>query len=79
VPVGIRHLIRNVLLCLIAVAGIAPIGLKTTDTGGVALAIGTAVVVATLLVSLDELGILFANPRHSPNAELITREQAGQR
>lgn len=73
-PVSIRHLVRNMLLCAIAVAGIASIGPRATDPAGVVLVIGIALVVATLLVSLDEIGILFANP--VPNAEMITREQA---
>jgi uncharacterized membrane protein YphA (DoxX/SURF4 family) len=72
--VGIQHLVRNLLLCAIAVAGIASIGPRATDPAGVVLVIGIAVVIATLLVSLDEIGMLFANP--VPNAEMITREQA---
>lgn len=77
-PVGIRHLIRNVLLCSIAVAGIAPIGPRATDLAGVALVIGAALVIAALLVSVDELEMLFANPKHEPKAEPISKEQAGQ-
>jgi hypothetical protein len=73
-PVGIRHVVRNVLLCSIAVAGVASIGPRATDPAGVALAIGTAVVIATLLVFLDELQMIFANPRHEANADLITSE-----
>jgi hypothetical protein len=77
-PVGIRHLVRNVLLYSIAVAGIAPIGPRATDPAGIALAIGAALAIAALLVSVDELEILFANPRHEPNAEPIPKEQAEQ-
>jgi methylamine utilization protein MauE len=73
-PVGIQHVLRDAALCAIAATGIASLGPRASDPAGVALAVGTAIVIAALLVFLDELGMVFAGPRREPSADLVTRE-----
>jgi hypothetical protein len=61
-PLGPVHLVRNVVLFAIAVTGaLSPAG--AYDAGAVALAVVSGLVVAVLVVRLDDLADLFSSPR----------------
>lgn len=67
VPLGRHHLVRNLLLCGVAVAGAAGETAATAGTvppAGAVTSLGAGVVVALFVVFYDDLTVLLAVPRH---------------
>jgi hypothetical protein len=59
-PLGRRHIARDALLCVAAAAGIACAGAGGARTGGILLALAAGLVIAVLVVHVDDLAVLFA-------------------
>lgn len=58
-PLGRRHVARDVLLAVMAVAGAAAAGSGGVRPGGVAASLGAGLVIAVFVVFLDDLAVLF--------------------
>jgi len=61
-PLGVRHLVRNMILLVaagVSLAGPAP----TAPSVGAAIAAATGLVAASVIVRLDDLVALFSDPR----------------
>lgn len=66
--IGIRHVVRNAVLCFVAAAGAAAAVIEPAAPrpAGVALTLGAAIVTALVVVFLDDLAALFADPAAAP-------------
>ena len=64
-PLGWRHVVRDALLVVIAVVGVAATGSGGARPGGVAVALGAGLVLAVFVVFLDDLAVLFTRAGES--------------
>lgn len=62
VPLGTRHVLRNIVLCAAAAAGAAGIGPEYMRPASVALGLGAAAIAAMFVVFLDDLAAVLAAP-----------------
>lgn len=68
VPLGLRHVVRNVVLCLTAAAGAAVIartgaGTGSTPTAGITLSLWAAATAAMVTVFLDDIAAFARHPQ----------------
>lgn len=80
-PLGVRHLVRDSILFLIAVAG-AVIGAdaggrNTTSPAGIVLSLVAALTGATFFVFLDDLMVIFDSDPAARTGKQAAREEAG--
>lgn len=61
-PLGRRHVIRDAVLCAIAVTGALTAGSVATSGGGIAVSLFAGAVIALLVVFLDDLAALYSAP-----------------
>jgi hypothetical protein len=79
-PLGARHLVRNGILMLAAVAGATQASRGASSPAGIALSLAAALTGTTFLVFVDDLIALFGSDSPTPADELATgmREKAGR-
>ncbi len=61
-PLGRRHVVRDVVLCMVAVVGVAAAGAAGARPAGIVVSLVAGLTIALFVVFLDDLAALFAGP-----------------